>query len=52
MNGGTITGLDVTCSGSAKVVLATVNVSLSGAVTFTQEEAPAVPDAVVNALLR
>lgn len=52
MHGGTITGLDVTCSGSVKVVLATVNVSLSGAVTFTQEEAPAVPDAVVNALQR
>ena len=52
MSGDTITGLDVTCSGSAKVVLATVSVSLSGAVTFTQEEAPQVPDAVTSVLLR
>ena len=52
MTGDTITGLDVNCSGSAKVVLATVSVSLSGAVTFTQEEVPAVPDAVATALQR
>ena len=52
MNGDTITGLDVTCSGTAKVVLATVPVSLSGTVTFTQEEIPDVPDAVVAALLK
>ena len=52
MSGDTITGLDATCSGSAKVVLATVPVSLSGSVTFTQEEVPAVPDAVIAALLK
>lgn len=52
MSGDIITGIDVTCSGSAKVVLATVQVSLSGAVTFTQEEVPDVPDAVASALLK
>lgn len=52
MNHGTIIGLDVTCTGTAKVVLATVSVQLSAAVTFTQEEAPEIPDGAAAALLK